>query len=774
MGDQKNVIAQLTSNASNPDALEQGFTAMRKLLVDQDQLLCLAKQGAIKAVLDGIQAQLGEPMVCEKGCKVLRSLALVADNQLSIRDENGIEILLYVIRGHLDGPNVIQQAFACLRNLALHPGLQTSIVLSGAIPLVLQGMQRHPDKASVQEQGCFVLGNLAASDEARAAVIAAGGVGAVLLALRAHASVDYVQEQGLAALRAMTMDQGALEQIASGEGLELILKAIKSHDNINVQMEGIATLANLATNNEMQTAILHAEGLELVVDTMSKKTTEIDALEQGCKVIRALALQMENKVAVAQAALKTVESVMIIHKTNAHLITRAVAAVRMMATHPDNLDAVEASGVVALAHDYMKEVQGDSGLAQQVCGLLRSVTKYPKFQESIGASGGIEDILRVLSQHPESLPLQKEGWGALKNLAVSQANASRLQSSNISVDLISTMNAKMASEKLQEHLTFALRTLTLHSPIAIKIGKNGGVTTILRATEEHGTNEMILEHVLASLLNLLSNEENHWLVTEQGIYAKIMDLTRTTLTSHRVQVSIQHRACMLLRSLSAFPDQFENLSSGARHSIISAVIRLMFETEANGDLQEECCSIVRILALNKINQRPLGEVGAVTAILKAMRTHMEHLRCLVSAEQALRNLAINEDNKTLIMQNGALPLLIQVLNEYPSSSRVQEQGIAVLWNLASNNLNRDVIVQEGGFEVIASAMTLHQKNAAIQARGCAALRNLSLSAANRLIIGAQSVEHIVQALFDHYNVAEVQVLLPLNYFVYALKRCTCP
>ena len=174
-------------------------------------------------------------------------------------------------------------------------------------------------------------------------------------------------------------------------------------------------------------------------------------------------------------------------------------------------------------------------------------------------------------------------------------------------------------------------------------------------------------------------------------------------------------------------------------------------------LQEEYCSILRFLALNMDNQQTLFEAGAISAVLQAMRAHIDKESVLVGSLQALRNLAVSEYTKPAMMQASVLPLLEQDMSRFPSSSRVQEQGLSVLRNLTTDEGIRDAIVTQNVLDSVLNAVTTHAQDAVLQARGCATLRNLFLHAANRSLKGGQSLPLILKALDAHHDVVGVQI-----------------
>ena len=749
------LIMQLGADAADPDALARGFAALRGHAVDDAARLRLAEEGAIAVVLGGIERHLDNAMVCEKGCCALRGLMMVSANQLAISTE-GCGLVLSVLRGHAGRREVVQQACACLGKLAQSSALQWPIEQKeDAIHAVLLVMQQHACPAT-HEQGCVLLGLLTVDQPARSTIVSAGGVHAVMASLRTHAHVDYVVEQALTAIAGLSVDAFALDQIISGGGVDLVIDSIRRHGD-DVQREGVIALSNLAAAEVVQRVLLERDALELVFDVMDKQPDDHVLQERGCKAVKVLALQMHDKVTVAVGGLKTMTNVLSRHKDNPKIAIRALGAVRVMLANPDNANAADISTILQLVPTCMHRMQEDPVLAKQGCSFMRTVAKYEKFQESINVAGGVEATICVLKNHRLNISVQKEGWNALVSLFVLPGNISNAHRSGVVWVLVSTILEHMGNDKLQELLCLVMRILSVHASLLSEIHHSGGLEAVLQVASEHIDWGQVTQHVLATLVNLVSGEGCSQFF-EQHTYSRAISFTSLALKHyHRSdQLAHQLKASTLARLLSAFPSHFKLLARESRHLFISTVLRRMHES-GDAILQEEYCSILRLLALNMDNQQTLFEAGAISAVLQAMRAHIDKESVLVGSLQALRNLAVSEYTKPAMMQASVLPLLEQAMSRFPSSSRVQEQGLSVLRNLTTDERIRDAIVTQNVLDSVLNALTTHAQDAVLQARGCATLRNLFLHAAIRSLKGGQSLPLILKALDAHHDVVGVQI-----------------
>ena len=239
---------------------------------------------------------------------------------------------------------------------------------------------------------------------------------------------------------------------------------------------------------------------------MDKQPDDHVLQERGCKAVKLLASQMHDKVTVAVGGLKTMTNVLSRHKDNPKIAIRALGAVRVMLANPDNANAADISTILQLVPSCMHRMQEDPGLAKQGCSFMRTVAKYENFQESINVAGGVEATICVLKNNRLNISVQKEGWNALVSLFVLPGNISNAHRSGVVWVLVSTILEHIGNDKLQELLCLVMRILSVHASLLSEIHHSGGLEAVLQVASEHIDRGQVTQHVLATLVNLVSGE----------------------------------------------------------------------------------------------------------------------------------------------------------------------------------------------------------------------------------------------------------------------------
>jgi len=274
-------------------------------------------------------------------------------------------------------------------------------------------------------------------------------IGAVIVTVKhmrhtrtALADVSYIKER-LMSSRERRHNRGCrggmrLPQLASGPGLsstnlkwfkssgiDAILRMMRKEENVLLQKDGCAALANsihkkselMGGHNalltpvctENQVAIARAGGIEVVLSAMEEHAWSVGVQEQGCLALCSLSFNnAENQVAIKGAGgIKAAVLAMKRHAMSVVVQEAGCLALCSLAFNNDNQDAI--AGVIEVVLLAMRNHKTSVVLQQQGWAVLRNlalnnVENLNQLAVTIAGAGvrGLEAVLWAMAKHPTS------------------------------------------------------------------------------------------------------------------------------------------------------------------------------------------------------------------------------------------------------------------------------------------------------------------------------------------------------------------------------------
>ena len=137
----------------------------------------------------------------------------------------------------------------------------------------------------------------------------------------------------------------------------------------------------------------------------------------------------------------------------------------------------------------MSESISSADLQERACKMLWSrylSWKQEEIRGRIGSAGGIEAILRAMTQHPSAAGVQEWGCVALSNLAVNADNKVKIGSAGGIEAIVRAMTQHPSAAGVQEHGCVALWNLAANNAHnKSKINAAGGAQAIRAAMAAH-------------------------------------------------------------------------------------------------------------------------------------------------------------------------------------------------------------------------------------------------------------------------------------------------
>jgi hypothetical protein len=210
------------------------------------------------------------------------------------------------------------------------------------------------------------------------------------------------------------------------EAIGLVTAAMTGHtENPGVQEPGCAAFSGLAVNTDNRTAIADIGGISLVVVAMQQHTRQAGVQMQGCWALSNLAINnANNQTAIALAGgIRVVVVAMQQHAAHTGVQTRGCLALRNLAANNDsNRMAIMSAGGIEVVLAAMASAGASVGARLRVqergCGALCIIgMSGAMVQRRIKDEGGVDVVEAVVAAAGASATCKEHGHTLLTKLA---------------------------------------------------------------------------------------------------------------------------------------------------------------------------------------------------------------------------------------------------------------------------------------------------------------------------------------------------------------------
>lgn len=169
-----------------------------------------------------------------------------------------------------------------------------------------------------------------------------------------------------------------------------------------------------------------------------------------------------------------------------------------------------------------------------------------------------------------------------------------------------------------------------------------------------------------------------------------------------------------------------------------------------------CQSLLQILSDPGGQDQVMKEVG-IAPLIKVMVGHPHSESVQADACKVLRELVKGrEDIMQELTRSGGAEAISRAMRNHPSCMTILQDGVWVLQHLTMISLGRQRIALRGGIDDINSLLKNHKTNVEIQEASCSALGNLAFDQELRSLVGADSIEAVLESMALHPDDEGVQ------------------
>jgi hypothetical protein len=137
---------------------------------------------------------------------------------------------------------------------------------------------------------------------------------------------------------------------------------------------------------------------------------------------------------------------------------------------------------------------------------------------------------------------------------------------------------------------------------------------------------------------------------------------------------------------------------------IEAVVKAMREHEAVGRIQEQGAATLAMLANIPENKGQLFSCEAVDLILTAMSNHRTTPPTLAMCAAAVWNLSSGTpDHKREVVRRGGLDAVLRAMVEHPEDANVQDMCVGAMWTILASQEQYDELMSPKALQTVRSA-----------------------------------------------------------------------
>jgi hypothetical protein len=438
-----------------------------------------------------------------------------------IVDAGALEALVKSLRKHVDAESVQTNACALLQMVVSLPEFRADVADSGAVDAVSEAMLRMSDCEVLQLGGCAVLLHLSSEPSCLECVMG-GAIDAVVQAMDRNMLSSSVQQNASGVLLNLSASGGAAQNvIVQAGGIESIVTAMFSFPAVaQLQVHGIKTLAFLAPTATFRQRLVEFGAVEVALTVMHAFPELLDVQLNGCGMLQNLATSAEIQSMVAQ--LNGVK--IVLHSMNVHQGTLELQAVGMGLLQ--NL-AATSENCVAIGKS------------------VAALSTQPIFAPSLicagwtGALDGPNAMIQAMLRFPEHAEIQKNGCGALRNLAFDADNAATVMQLDGAQVVLDSMRRHSGVPSVQQNACGCLQNLASTSQHRALLLSHGAVDTVLAAMRRFPSEPVVQENSCGALANLASSRAPLERMLDAGVVEEVV----SAIHYHAEEPNVMQNAC---------------------------------------------------------------------------------------------------------------------------------------------------------------------------------------------------------------------------------------
>lgn len=359
-------------------------------------------------------------------------------------------------------------------------------------------------------------------------------------------------------------------------------------------------------------------------------------------------------------------------------------------------------------------------------------------------------LLEIMKENPNLEQVQCDGLVITYFQSRLECQIQHLVDRDVGTLALKIMKLFPNNVEVQVSTCCIMARLSLHTPTRINLVKTNAVDEIMSCMRRYSMDSSVQASGCNALSNLTHGIEN---VDDAALSSKMIEVILSALDHHKASSDVQEFA------IGAISNVFSTLNIqdlSIKMSAVQLTLNAMNNYNENIEIQRNGLWMFQSLLPDENENETLRtkiiEAGVAELAIEKMKKYKYMVGLQDDCCYLLRKLAISERNRYYLMQLNITEIIKDIMQIHSGNTLIQETGIALIGNLAINSEHHGNIIQNGLPELILSSMSSHKNIGSVQWSGCYALYNLSRNQENVSILSDLGmVEAVLQSKLHHPN-----------------------
>eukprot|EP00529_Nitzschia_sp_RCC80_P004281 CAMPEP_0113456238 /NCGR_PEP_ID=MMETSP0014_2-20120614/8784_1 /TAXON_ID=2857 /ORGANISM="Nitzschia sp." /LENGTH=920 /DNA_ID=CAMNT_0000347685 /DNA_START=806 /DNA_END=3568 /DNA_ORIENTATION=+ /assembly_acc=CAM_ASM_000159 len=314
------------------------------------------------AIINRLTTEYNNADVLEICCALITKMTLDSELMLVAAENDVIEMLRRTIEKSPEA-KVTNAALLAFRNMSCCSPFIQPLVEFDAITTILSAMEKYPESNAIQTNACCFLWNVAQ----KGVECQRDEVEFIVKAMQSHLESADLLEMACGTLWNIVehSSDGRKHVIESG-AIEVLAAIMMMHpDTTATLQQACGVLSNITTDSDAAQAIVNAQGVNIVAETMRNNNTATELLELGCLTLRNLIFVFPDRSDEAGIAIATVINAMQKDIDSISFHREACNLIWILTYHsPENLSKVLALDGLTVLMKSMEQYSEDEEIQQ--------------------------------------------------------------------------------------------------------------------------------------------------------------------------------------------------------------------------------------------------------------------------------------------------------------------------------------------------------------------------------------------------------------------------
>mmetsp|Transcript_2525 Transcript_2525/g.4069 ORF Transcript_2525/g.4069 Transcript_2525/m.4069 type:complete len:698 (+) Transcript_2525:20-2113(+) len=370
-------------------------------------------------------------------------------------------------------------------------------------------MRKHIDNPLMMSATCTTFNTMCMNANHRHKLDNAGGVDLLCRILRLHGGFEGVEEPAVQALCRIINNENR-QQIVRHDGVNLVIQSMTKWPNsVVIQEAGPSALGSMAEEDEaVQDTIGISGGVKVILAAIKNHPRSPVVVRNGVTALYQIgSLWKKNQLKIAaEGGCKCISEAVYRHYCDVRILTPGLKVLQMLASRDENVAKIAKENGVFTIVDTMCRHHDEAFIQQHGCYALAQLGKDANTKPTISEEGGLAAVLSAIKNHRDNAGVQAGAFEAVTSLAEdSSMHKMEIMRDNGIRLILDSMKSHKEVATVQSAGCKAIGMLATTQANKMKIAKENAIQVILQSMNRFNISASVVEEGIRALLNLTSS-----------------------------------------------------------------------------------------------------------------------------------------------------------------------------------------------------------------------------------------------------------------------------